>query len=284
MLTFCYGCTTAEIGGCKNATVTLEYTGDGTLDAFREYIANVAYYVYDANGKQVAAGRLESTDLSSFRGFKLRLEKGSYDIVCWGNLEHYCEASFDEQKESARILNRKQVTDADPQTNDPLYYGKSTLEVTNAEESSSVTVQFHSAHITLWMYTKGIIDADASGKPYSPVFHVGGFDSEYNFDGDCCGTPMSFCPESVYKDEQQVCMARCEVPRFSKNTSSILKVFQGSDHKLLEVVKLKQFIADNKIEIIDEEEVNIPILFDFIGLEVVVRMPSWDEIGVTPEW
>lgn len=284
LLLLCHGCTEAEIGGCKNTAITFEYTGDGTTDVFRKHIANVAYYVYDATGKQVTAGRLESTGLSSFPGVKLKLEKGTYDIVCWGNLEHYCQADLDELKETARIVNREHAADADPKTGDPLYFGQTTLEVTNSNENTTTTVKFHCVHITLWMYTKGIVDVDANGKSWSPVFHVGGFDSEYNFSGISGGIPMSFCPESVYKEEKQICMATCEVPRFSKNTPAVLKVFRGSNHQLLEVIELSRFITDNQIEIEEQEEINIPIMFDFMGLEVIIRMPSWDEIDVSPEW
>lgn len=280
----CHGCTVAEVGGCKNTAVTFEYTGNGTADSFREHIANVAYYVYDSAGKQVAAGRLAPEDLAVFRGFSLRLEKGSYEVVCWGNLEHYCQPVQDENKATARIVNPTHVADADPKTNDPLYYGKTTLDITDGNQSTLATVRFHSAHITLWMYTKGIVDADAGGKLHPAVFHVGGFDSEYDFDGNGLGIPMSFCPESAYKPESKVCMARCEVPRFRENTPAILKVFQGSDHKLLEVVELSRFIADNNIGLEGVEEIDIPILFDFMGLDVVVRMPSWDEVEVSPEW
>lgn len=283
LLLLCHGCSEAEIGGCKNATVTLEYTGDGTTDVFRQHIANVAYYIYDANGKQVAAGRLESADLSSYRGFKLRLERGTYDVVCWGNLEHYCRAHQDERKETARIIHPEHMADADPRTGDPLYFGKATLNITD-EEQHVASIAFHAVHVTLWMYTKGIVDLDADGKFCPPVFHVGGFDSEYDFNGGSSGIPMSFCPESVHKEEKKICMARCEVPRFSRNTNAVLKVFQGSDHKLLEVVELSRFIADNLIDVEGKEEVEIPIMFDFMGLEVVIRMPSWDEIDVSPEW
>ena len=280
----CYGCTQAEMGGCKNTAVTFEYVGNGAVDSFREHIANVAYYIYDSAGKQIATGRLAPEDLSAFRGFKLRLEKGSYEVVCWGNLEHYCQPVQNENKATARIINPMHVADADPKTNDPLYYGKTLIDITDENESTLVTVRFHAAHITLWMYTKGIVDADADGNYHPTVFHVGGFDSEYDFNGNSHGIPMSFCPESAYKQESKVCMARCHVPRFQGNTPAILKVFQGSDHKLLEVVELSRFIADNNIELEEAEEVDIPILFDFMGLSVVVRMPSWDEVEVSPGW
>ena len=56
---------------------------------------------------------------------------------------------------------------------------------------------------------------------------------------------------------------------------------QGSMNILLLCLK---FIADNSIEISGKEEVTIPILFDFQGLGVEVRIPSWEEIGVKPEW
>lgn len=278
------GCTQEETGGCPNATVTFEYTGDESTDIFRKHIANVAYYVYDASGNRVASGRLESAELADFRGFKLKLDRGTYEVVCWGNLEHYCRADREDRKETARIINPEHLADADPRTNDPLYYGKASLEIGGGDTPCTATVKFRSAHITLWMYTKGVEDRDPDGQLRTPVFHVGGFDSEYDFDGNSNGMPMSFRPEAVYKEERKIGMARCEVPRFSQGTPAILKVFQGSDHKLLEVVQIGKFVADNHIETEQSEEVEIPILLDFMGLEVVVRMPTWDEVDVAPEW
>lgn len=283
-LFLCGGCTTAEMGGCKNAVVNFEYKGDGTTDLFRDHIANVSYYVYDVTGKQVASGRLESADLSLFRGFQLRLEAGTYNIICWGNLEHYCQVTGENRKEEARIVNIAHTTGGIPQSYDPLYHGKALLTIFDIEGKATATVTFRSAHITLWAYTKGVTDYDENGVNHPPVFHVGGFSSEYDFECEGGGIPLSFSPESVYKPEYQVSMARCEVPRFVENTSSQLKVYRQSDYKLLEVVELGQFIADNNIEITGKEEVTIPILFDFQGIGVEVRMPSWDEVGVSPEW
>lgn len=285
LLYLCGGCTTVEMGGCKNTIVAFEYTGDGTSDQFRNHIANVTYYVYDAAGTKVADGRLDNADLTLFRGFRLRLEKeGSYDVVCWGNLEHYCQVIKEDRKEDARIVNIAHTTGDTPQSGDPLYFGKASLTITDTEGKVTSTVNFHSAHITLWAYTKGATDYDENGVNRPPVFYVGGFDSEYNFEGNSGGIPLSYCPESVYKAESLVSMARCEVPRFGEDVSSLLKVYKRSDNKLLEVVELGQFIADNDIEITEKEEVTIPILFDFQGVSVVVRMPSWDEVGIQPEW
>ena len=283
-LLLCGGCTTAEMGGCKNAIVNFEYRGDGTSDLFRDHIANVSYYVYNAAGSQVASGRLESADLSFFRGFRLRLEAGTYDVVCWGNLEHYCQVAGGNRKEEAHIINIAHTTGGTPRSYDPLYYGKASLNISDIEGQETAIVTFRSAHITLWAYTKGVTDYDEKGENRPPVFHVGGFNSEYNFECVGSGIPLSFSPEAVYKQEYQVSMARCEVPRFMENTSSQLKVYRQSDYKLLEVVELEQFIADNNIEITGREEVTIPILFDFQGIGVEVRMPSWDEVGITPEW
>ena len=284
LLCLCGGCTTAEMGGCKNTVVTFKYTGDGTTDLFGDFIANVTYFIYDAAGVQVASGRMEPADLSLYRGFQLRLGEGEYEVVCWGNLEHYCQAVNTERKDEAQVLNIAHSSGKEPQTGDPLYYGKTTFRVDDTEGRATATVTFHSAHITIWAYTKGITDYDEKGVNRPPVFYVGGFESRYDFECNSGGNPLSFCPETVYKEEQMISMARCEVPRFNENTTSLLKVYKQSDYKLLEVVQLEKFIADNGIEISGKEEVTIPVLFDFHGLGVEVRMPSWEEGGVQPEW
>lgn len=280
----CYGCTEAEMGGCDNASITFEYSGNGTSDTFRQYIANVTYYVYDSSGIRVATGRLESADLAAFRGFQLQLKQGSYDIICWGNLEHYCQANHAERKETAKIVNLAHVENADAVNYDPLYYGTAAIEVTEVNEKTVATVKFHSAHITLWMYTKGTIILNPDGTPRPPVFHVGGFLSEFDFNGKGGGIPMSFTPEATYKEEKMICIARCEVPRFTAETPSLLKVYNSADQQLLEVVEISKFIEDNNIQIQGKEEIEIPIMLDFMGLSVVVRLPTWDEIGAVPEW
>lgn len=280
----CLCCTEAEMGGCDNVSVRFQYSGDGTNDTFRQHIANVTYYVYDASGNRVATGRLESAGLADFRGFQLRLESGTYEVVCWGNLEHYCQANHTERRETARIVNLAHVENADAVNYDPLYYGAATVEVTDVHGKTDAVVQFHSAHITLWMYTKGALTYNEDGTPRPPVFHVGGFFSEFDFQGTGGGIPMSFTPEAVYKEEKKICMARCEVPRFGEDTPSLLKVYNSTDHQLLEIVEMAKFIEDNNIQIKGQEEVEIPIMLDFMGLKVVVRLPTWEEIGAVPEW
>lgn len=272
------------MGGCNNASVTFEYSGDGANDTFRQHIANVTYYVYDASGTRIATGRLESSALATFRGFQLQLEKGTYEVVCWGNLEHYCQPNHAERKETAKIVNLAHVENADAVNYDPLYYGTTTVEVADVNQKSDVIVKFHSAHITIWMYTKGTVTLNPDGTPRPPVFHVGGFHSEFDFNGKGGGIPMSFTPEAIYKEEKQICMARCEVPRFTEDTPSLLKVYNSADQQLLEVVEIGKFIEDNNIQIEGKEEIEIPILLDFMGLGVVVRLPTWDEVGAVPEW
>lgn len=271
-------CTKEKVGGCPNVTVRLEYLGDGTTDVLRKYIANVTYYIYDNNGNYVTEGCWPIDDgAGESLQRRLRLEQaGTYTVVCWGNLEHYSRAMNTGRMDEACVCPLRMGGEEGYTSCDPLYFGEAELVVDDVEGDAEVQVRFHGAHITLWMYAKGVEDIGPGGVNLPPQFCVAGCQGECDFQGSECGEPFDFIPESVYDEEERVFMARCHVSRFDENTSGVIEVYRTTGHLLLTTVDLKEFIADNGIRLTGKEEIDIPILLEFGPLGVTVTLPEWD--------
>lgn len=270
-------CTREKVGGCPNVTVRLEYRGDGSTDVLQKYIANVTYYIYDESGNYVTEGYWPIGDGADETLQRyLRLEKpGHYTLVCWGNLEHYSRATNTGQMGEACVCPL-QMGGEGYTSCDPLYFGQAGLEVSEVEGDAEAQIDFHSAHITLWMYAKGVEDIGADGTNLPPQFCVAGCQGECDFQGSSCGQPFDFIPESVYDEDERVFMARCHVARFDENTGGVIEVYRTTGHLLLTTVSLKEFIADNGLKLSGKEEIDIPILLEFGPMGVTVTLPKWD--------
>ena len=282
LLFFFPSCTEKELGGCPNLSIHLEYWADGSTDVLQKHIANATYYIYTEQGKLVQKGTLSSDLLNRPCGFQLKLDPGEYHFVCWGNLEHYCLVNRDEQLEQAYIYTAQQDAESYPQSFDPLYFGEADITITDMDQMTKITPHFHGAHVTMWLYVKGFKETDEQGRQIAPHFYLSNFEAEYDFHGLPRNQQITYYPESVYKEEDDVLMAYCHLPRFDEQTTSMIHLYSGVDHRLVETVDLRKFIDNNNIKLTGKEEVDIPILLEFHDLDCMVTLPDWDEEEAKP--
>lgn len=280
------GCTGAELSESKNVTLQFRYTADGTTDVLPEYIGSVTLYVYDSKtGQFIKSAKIDNTDLLKYQSANLMLDPGTYDIVCWGNVKDNTtfNNTFAGESEAA-LTNPYCNTTQKVTTNDPLYYGKTTLNVSSNLYETSGTVDFCCAHIDIWVYVKGITDKSSSGENIPPIVTVSNLLPAYNFSMQPQGDSISYYPESAYRQDKLVSMAHCSVLRFTEDTPAQINIYKGSNGELIEAVSISKFITDNKISVSGKEEVSIQLLLEYSALGVVIRIPQWDEVSATPEW
>lgn len=275
-------CTEEKLGGCPDLSVHLEYLADGSTNVLQKYIANATYYIYNEQGGLVQKGKLSPDQLNRPCGFQLKLNPGKYHFVCWGNLEHYCRIDHEEQLEQAHVCTAQEHAEGLPYSFDPLYFSEADVTITDVDKVAEITPRFHGAHITIWLYVKGFEETDEQGRIIPPSFFLGDFGSECDFHGETCGKQITYFPESVYDEEEQVIMAYCHLPRFDEQTASQVHLYSGVDHQLIETVDLREFISSNNIRLTGKEEIDIPILLEFNDLDCVVTLPDWDEEEAKP--
>ncbi|WP_321331001.1 FimB/Mfa2 family fimbrial subunit [uncultured Bacteroides sp.] len=280
------GCTEIDLSGNKNITLQFQYTADGTTDVLADYIGSVTLFVYDAEtGKFIQSVKVDNAELLKNKSVNLLLDPGMYDIICWGNVEDNTAFSNVSSGESEAMLTHLHAdSEQKIKTNDPLYYGKVILTVPSTLEETNATVSFQCAHIDVWVYVKGITDLSASGQNIPPIVCISNLYPAYSFSMQTQGEPLSYYPESAYREDKLVSMAHCSVLRFTENTSAKLSLYKGSTGELLDTVSISQFIADNQINISSKEEVAIPLLVEYGSLGITIKIPNWDEVSTAPEW
>ncbi|HCK25076.1 MAG TPA: hypothetical protein DHW31_09930 [Bacteroides graminisolvens] len=286
LIIFASGCTKAELCEGKNVTLYFQYKAGGTQDVLPEYIGSVMVYVYDAEtGKFVQSAKVSNNQLLSSQQTDLLLDPGKYDVICWGNVnDNTLLANVTLGKTKAIIANTRTSSEQQLKTTDPLYYAKTTLEVSSEKLSSSAEVNFCCAHIDIWVYVKGIIDQSTTTASIAPVISVGYLPSSCDFDMRAQGDKICYYPESSYREDRLVYMSHCSVFRFDENTDASIYVYNGSNRKLIDKISLCEFISKNQISISQKEEVSIAILLEYSPLGVTISIPDWKEVPVSPQW
>jgi len=277
------GCTSAGLSDCKNVTLQFQYTAGSSTDVFSKYIESVMLYVYDSKtGRYIKSLKITNTELQKKQAVQILLDPGSYDVICWGNVGDntvFNDISLGESKAEATNFNTGKAT-----TSDPLYFGRTTINVDPDLSETSALVDFVCAHIDIWMYTKGITDISSSGENISPILSVNGLKSNYDFNMQLITDSITYYPEAAYRDDKLVTIAHCSVLRFNENTSAQIKISKGSNGELIDNIDLSKFVSDNKIDLSGNGEINISILLEYSTLGLIIKVPNWDDVPVTPSW
>ena len=280
----CVSCLTeVEVGGCNNAVVRFEYMADGAEDCFAEYISAVDYYIYDEQGKLVAASRLDRKNLENFQGFKLRLpQTGTYRVVCWGNMGGQNTASATGTLAGARVCNREAAGGALPGSNDPLYLGSTTFTLTDVDGRKETMLRFHAAHITFKPYivVAGQTVTQHAACPYE--VKAGMFPAETDFEGKAAGEETLFRPSMVAFPEQDRYGGVCELPLFEEDTQAVVMVFDSKSGEKVAEVSLREYMAEHGIRLAGKEEIVIEMLISISGTNVTIKLPVWEEDNIFP--
>jgi len=181
--------------------IAFQCLSDST-DVFEQEIINnkslsnggtVTLYVYDkATGNYVYERVVSNTALKNFKGITLSLEPGVYEIRCWANMSTQSVVFNEEKLTTARLTNVKQYPNQQIVTSDdPLYYGATTLTVPNKGFDSDViadTISFRTAHLHF------NIEFVGSGR-IIPKIEIRNLDPTYDFEMQKVGSSISYFPE-----------------------------------------------------------------------------------------
>ncbi|MCD8081275.1 MAG: FimB/Mfa2 family fimbrial subunit [Bacteroides sp.] len=258
------------------------YNGDGSADIFDSRIGSVDLFVFDARGAYVNSYTYTREQLAVYQGANLTLPQGDYTVVAWGNVTALSTiVDKDRSLEDARLystpyLNMQTVTDFDS-----LYYGKAPITVTSGGEVRD-TVYFHSAHIDMEVYVKGLQTAQtrAQGDPNGWVA-VRSVYAGYDFEMNVTADVTDVFPDFVYDTTGEWAMSRFCLFRFRDRNDIALDFYNG-DGELVYVLSLQQFLAANQIHVEGVNEITVSICISFSGTDVHVSVAEWEEQDVKP--
>ncbi|GAB6118861.1 FimB/Mfa2 family fimbrial subunit [Dysgonomonas termitidis] len=289
-----------EIDDNSNLRLEFRYTDENGLDIFTDKVRYTDVFIFDSGDRLVKRITLDENALSLFAGTELRLEPGTYRIVCWANATAntlYEGASpgnnlFSDAFLSNSSLDKATNTASD---SDPLYYAPAPSQdsqpqpfyVTVPESGSQTAViPFRSAHITIGVYVKGFTDTSAQGAALPPTIVLTDIPAHYNFNMQTYGTGISYkkTAANTVIESQNMAYSEFYTPLFNENTPILLYIKKQSDGSTVATVSLKDFIADNNITVTGTDGLFIPIQIEFKSVSVEVTLPGWDSKPVSPEF
>jgi hypothetical protein len=116
------------------------------------------------------------------------------------------------------------------------------------------------------------------------LIRVNNLKAVYDRDMNTLGDNTTYIPQIEINTSEQIVTARCDVLRFADDNPIVIEVIKSAgDNTVLCSIKLKEFMANNNINIIDGQETVIPLRITFSGSNVFVALEGWESIPAIPK-
>lgn len=219
------------VEGVYETKFAFQCLNDQSTDIFSQQITNnanttiqakaVSLYIYNKQtGEIVGQKNISKSDLRKYQGVTLSFDPGEYEIRCWGNIGSQTIIYNQDKLSNARLTNvKKYPTQGTVVTDDPLYYGSTTLTVPEdgfEPGSISGTIHFKSAHLHLSMEFNGKTNM-------IPKVEIQNLISTYNFEMKNMDSNSSYFPEvkTVSESGRSVAKAELNILRTAYRQGSI---------------------------------------------------------------
>lgn len=278
-----------------NFILKFRYQGNDPNELFIKKIQKVDVFVFTDDGLFVTVQSADLAALTSFTGITLNLDPGSYQIVCWGNVSdknHITPLKRSNRLSDALLYNTAARSGIATTNGDSLYFASDNFTLspslktaTKAENVIERILNFRSAHITVQVYTKGLVDKNAQGELLPPIIEMTGVPGGYNFAMETAGNPISYLDTSAFQNisGEEFTAITFLTPRFTDNNAIEVIIRKGSDGSILTNINLKNFMLENNITVDNTPEAVISILVEYKEASIIISVPEWGQTPVDPE-
>lgn len=306
------GCMGEDTDDCppliaNNLSIEFLYPGDDGKNIFNQKITKADLFVFDEGGRYVTNQSIDQPSLSVFPGAHLKLNPGTYRIVCWGNAAYRSEFSGINSGSlftGAFIGNSTIDVNSVAINGDQLYYAPDTRAARSphllqsplslpqgftvtvpAQGAKTVSINFTRAHIRVVAYIKGFEDRSPQGASLTPLVELTDISPKYDFNLQKSGNPVTYRNVSTLTtvEGEQMAVMDFNTPLFDENTPMQLVIKKQSDGSTLTTVSLKGFIRDNNITIGNSVDLVLPIMIEYIQGSFEITLPGWGQNPVEPE-
>lgn len=255
-------------------------------EIFSDQISSVDVYVYDDTGTFMLLQRVNKSDLNEFQGTHLLLEPGSYDAICWANMNELTHAVGVENATNPAVTYQEVIGNQVQQA-DSLYTAKEIIPriaaETRASSSYRITVPeegnyegtalFTAAHRQIEVYIEGYTN---NGVPALPEVELTGLPKALSLlnMAPSKGATVNFkqlTQETTILDKIYA-GAKFHTLWFDLDNSIHINIFNPSTGELIFEVPLIDAIEAST----DPNELIIRVVFEFINGEVEITFPGWD--------
>lgn len=273
LLSLLVGCIDEDQAACERTNLVFSYVGDGTEQLFSRKIGKVDLYVFNGDGQLVYTKVVEQPELLAYQGTRLRLDAGTYRVVCVGNAFAKTRIDVASMQELSKDIfahpgyyDGSEITD-----NDSLYWASKIIRVPDNKWMKD-TVDFAGAHVKLDIEVRGLGD-DGHGGACAAVT-VDGLMPFTDFTNCTGGTACCYHPMGTYDAGRFRMKVQMNVMRFMQ-TDPVTVNLVYPDGSVLYSVRLDEFLEDHPEIDLTKNEVLVPILIQFGSMGVVVSVPDW---------
>jgi len=290
LVLFMTSCIKEDWADCNNVTINFRYP-DAVSTPFSDHIAKVNLSVFRQDGSFVESHQFSKSDLTQFAGTELKLDAGTYRIVCWGNVLDYTHLGSSTASVSDATLTH---SNASSNNGDPLFYGPKLSNIDNPDSFTitvpssgqiSETIDFGAAHNILEIAVKGFSDNVSGTATILPIVEVSNLSDGYNFSMQPLSGSVAYSrrAEAATISGDPVGFVTFVIPQFKNDNPIVINVRNPSDPTVVSyTLNLKDFLTKYSISVSPTVLNTVRVNIEFVNTDVEVTLPSWDDTSVHP--
>lgn len=285
LLVMTVGCIKENMDDCYKRGMSFlyfDYKGDGLTDILNKKIKQVALYVYDESNRFITKKNVSQNELVERHGTNLDLEPGKYQVVCVGNPFDQTEIR---EAENSGIVDFSKISISHPNLynpdnipgNDSLYLGRFCYEISGLKENQADTVPFESSHLKVYMEVRGVNSIRSRAPEPSVAVTFRNVSPAMNFENKTVDSEKTdYVPEFNFDAVNGTMISRFNILRHDlDNSIEVVLYDKENDMKVLASFFLSDFLKEHPSIDVSKQEVLIPILVEFKGLIVTIKVPGW---------
>ncbi len=285
------GCIHDSLDGCppkegNDVTLHFRYPDTNGDDIFPAHVNKVDLVIFDASGRYVTQLTVDKNALDAFQGAKLKLDPGTYTVVCWGNAASgLCSLTYTTTLDNACLVFTSNLGCS------PLYYAPTdgttpftfTVPVTGAVEK---IIDFARAYNIIDVYVQNFDDPGSSTHATRPVIEITGLPPGYDYFkcplGRGTTTSFSKTSEMITTPDGAMANAAFLCSNFNTDNSIYIHIKRVSDGALIHSVSLTEFLAAHSLTLTGQNNKTTTILITFANGDISIALPAWTNSGTKP--
>lgn len=269
----------ALLSGCVGEEcVRTIHTINFTYPEFEASISKVHVGLFDENGNAVDNFEMGQSDLAN-QSANLAISSGKYTIVCWGNADTNTRiggTSFQDMEVSHPNLGTVYPIPG----NDPLYYGSKTFTVQDGQ-SLNETIPFEPAFIGMNINVRGLTVQTYSTRSSYPLIYIANVRAALGYAMKRIDKFATYYPDVTVTANGDEATASLNLLRFRADDEMEVFICDPNTGNTISSINLPDYIRTNGIEIVDGEEVTIPMYVNITKTNVSITTNAWEEVPIS---
>lgn len=272
-----------------NLILHFSNVNDDGEDVFDKTIDIIDLFLFDKNDVHIKRIAISEAELRANQSLALKLEPGTYRIVCWANAKENALFTMDEgDVVSSGYIYKSIPTNNILEDGNHLYYApynnmtsqNFTLTRGKTEE---VDVIFRSAHIKMEFTVKGY--AEKYNSSSNPHIELTNLHPKYDFHMQTIETQaVSYIKQTVGATRSEdVTYSKFNTPRFKNENNIEINVRESPNSGIIKSFNLSKLLQNQGINVETANEITLYFEIVFSGTDISVSVDSWESGTLIPD-